>query len=177
MTNASSTIPPGFEGVTPMLAVPDSAAAIKFYKKAFGAVEVTRLTDPAGRIAHAEIKIGAAIVMLADENPKYNKTPATLGGTAVFLHIYVTDVDALAPKAIAAGAKMIFPINDQFYGDRCCRLADPFGHIWIISTHKEDVSPEEMQTRFEKMCGAQPPVDKRGPVRETPQQPGVSRQD
>lgn len=141
-------IPDGFQGATPMLAIRDAARAIEFYKKAFGATEVMRLTEPSGKIAHAEIKIGQALIMLAEEHPDYNRSPQSLGGSSVILHLYVEDVDALACQAVAAGAKLVFPVKDQFYGDRSGRLADSFGHLWLISTHKEDLSPEEMEKRF-----------------------------
>lgn len=150
---AAKSIPDGFSGVTPMLAIKGAANAIEFYKKAFGAVELFRLTAPDGTIAHAEFKIGSAVVMLAEENPQYNTSPATLGGTSVLLSLYVPDVDAFAARAVAAGAKLVFPINNQFYGDRSGRIADPFGYLWMVATHIEDVSPEEMQKRFAKMCG------------------------
>jgi PhnB protein len=141
-------IPDGFQGATPMLAIRDAARALAFYKKAFGATEVTRLTEPSGKIAHAEIKVGQAVIMLAEEHPDYNRSPQSLGGSSVILHLYVEDVDAFACQAVAAGAKLVFPVKDQFYGDRSGRLVDPFGHLWIISTHKEDLSPEEMEKRY-----------------------------
>lgn len=143
-------IPAEYAGVTPYLSVNDAAAAIEFYKKGFGATEVMRLPGPDGKLGHAEIRIGDALVMLADESPDYgNLSPKTLGGSAVRLHMYVEDVDAFFEQAVAAGAKVLIPIADQFYGDRSGRLEDPFGHVWLISTHKEDVSPEEMQKRME----------------------------
>jgi PhnB protein len=143
-------IPAAYRGVTPYLSVNDAAAAIEFYKKGFGATELMRLPGPDGKLGHAEIKIGDALVMLADEFPAYgNLSPKTLGGSAVRLHMYVEDVDAFFEQAVAAGAKVLIPIADQFYGDRSGRLEDPFGHVWLISTHKEDVSPEEMQKRME----------------------------
>jgi PhnB protein len=143
-------IPEQYPGVTPYLSINDAASAIEFYKKGFGATELSRLNNPDGTIGHAEIKVGSAIVMLADENPKYgNLSPKTLGGSAVRLHMYVEDVDTFFDKAVAAGAKVLIPIADQFYGDRSGRLEDPFGHVWLVSTHTEDVSPEEMQKRME----------------------------
>jgi PhnB protein len=142
-------VPAEYPGVTPYLSVNDAAAAIEFYKQGFGATEVMRLPGPNGKLGHAEIKIGDALVMLADEFPEYgNLSPKTLGGSAVRLHLYVTDVDAFFDKAVAAGAKVLIPIADQFYGDRSGRLEDPFGHVWLVSTHIEDVSPEEMQRRM-----------------------------
>ena len=143
-------IPAQYPGVTPYLSVNDAASAIDFYKKGFGATEIMRLDGPDGKVGHAEFKIGNALVMLADEFPDYgNLSPKTLGGTAVRLHMYVEDVDAFFEKAVAAGAKVLIPIADQFYGDRSGRLEDPFGHVWIVSTHTEDVSPEEMEKRME----------------------------
>ncbi len=142
-------MPAEYPGVTPYLSVNDAAAAIEFYKKGFGATELMRLPGPDGKLGHAEIRIGNALVMLADEYPAYgNLSPKTLGGSAVRLHMYVEDVDAFFDKAVAAGAKVLIPIADQFYGDRSGRLEDPFGHVWLISTHIEDVSPEEMQKRM-----------------------------
>jgi PhnB protein len=143
-------MPAEYPGVTPYLSVIDAAAAIEFYKKGFGATELMRLPGPDGKLGHAEIRIGNALVMLADEFPEYgNLSPKTLGGSAVRLHMYVQDVDAFFEKALAAGAKVLIPIANQFYGDRSGRLEDPFGHVWLVSTHIEDVSPEEMQKRME----------------------------
>lgn len=143
-------IPAEYPGVTPYLAVNDASSAIEFYKSGFGATERMRLPMPDGKIGHAEIKIGNAIVMLADENAESGHvSPQTLGGSTVKLHMYVEDVDAFFEKAVAAGAKILIPIADQFYGDRSGRLEDPFGHVWLVSTHTEDVSPEEMQKRME----------------------------
>jgi PhnB protein len=143
-------IPAEYSGVTPYLAVDDAAAAIEFYKTGFGATEIMRLPGPDGKIGHAEVKIGKAIVMLADEHPNADHIgPKTLGGSTVKLHMYVENVDTFFETAVAAGAKVLMPIADQFYGDRSGRLEDPFGHVWLISTHVEDVSPEEMQKRME----------------------------
>ena len=145
-------IPAGYAGVTPYLIIRGAARALEFYKKAFGAVEVMRFPMPDGKIAHAEIKIGEGIVMLADESPGQGyKSPATLGGTAVSMMFYVSDVDALFARATAAGAVVKQPLKDQFYGDRNATLDDPFGHTWTIATHLEDVSPAEMQRRMAAM--------------------------
>jgi PhnB protein len=145
-------IPAGFHAVTPYLMIKGAADAIEFYKKVFGATEVMRLVGPDGKIAHAEIKIGDSLIMLADESLQMgNRSPETLGGTPAYIALYLADVDAVAQKAVAAGAKLLIPVADQFYGDRTGRLVDPFGHIWLISTHTEDVSPEEMQQRFDAM--------------------------
>ena len=145
-------IPTGYAGVTPYLIVRDAAKQIDFYKKAFGATEVMRFPGPEGRIAHAEIRIGEGVVMLADESPEMgHKSPQTLGGTAVTLMFYVQDVDAQFANAVAAGGKVKHELKDQFYGDRSGTLVDPSGHIWTIATHKEDVSPDEMERRMTAM--------------------------
>ena len=141
-------VPEGYHTVTPYLIIKGAAAAIEFYKKALGATELMRMPQPDGRIGHAELKIGDSHVMLADEFPEMNnRGPKTLGGSAVTIHLYVEDVAAVARKALAAGAKELTPVKDQFYGDRAGKLEDPFGHVWYISTHKEDLSPEEIQER------------------------------
>ena len=148
MANTVKAIPEGFEGATPYLSIKGAADAIEFYKKAFGATETMRMAGPDGRIGHAEIKIGKANIMLADEHPEIGfLSPRTLGGSPVAIHIYVEDVDGLAGRAEAAGAKVRRAVADQFYGDRSGQFEDPFGHIWNFATHKEDVSREEMQKR------------------------------
>ena len=142
-------IPSGYASVTPYLIVRDAARALDFYKKAFGATELMRFPAPGGRIAHAEIKIGEGVVMLADESPEMgHKSPQTIGGTPVSLMFYVPDVDARFAKALAAGGVVVNPLKDQFYGDRSGTIADPFGHVWTIATHTEDVTPQEMQRRM-----------------------------
>jgi PhnB protein len=146
---ACNPIPDGYHTATPYLMVQGAANAIEFYKKAFGAKELMRMADPSGKIAHAEVQIGDSRIMLADENQEWgNKSPQSLGGSPVFIALYVKDVDATISQAVAAGAKVLIPVADQFYGDRTGRLVDPFGHIWMVSTHKEDVNPEEMMRRF-----------------------------
>ena len=148
----------GCAGAIPYLACKDAARAIEFYKTAFGATELMRFPMPGGGLGHAEIKIGGALVMLADEFPHLGgRSPQSLGGTSVNMLIYVTDVDALAARAIAAGAKVLSPLADQFYGDRNCKLSDPFGHVWMFATHQEDVSPEEMQKRTAAFFGGKQP--------------------
>jgi len=149
MASTVKAIPDGYHSLTPKLAIRGAAEAIDFYKRAFGATEVMRLTDSNGLIGHAEIHIGDSRIMLAEENPEYNASPQSLGGSTVVINFYVEDVDTVVEQAVAAGAKIVFPVNDQFYGDRSGRIVDPFGHIWILSTHKEDVSPEELQKRFD----------------------------
>ena len=142
-------IPPGFHTVTPYLAIKNALAALEFYKKAFGATERFRMLMPDGRLAHAEIQVGDSIIMMCDEFPEHGgKSPQTLGGSPVYLYLYVEDVDAFYNKAVAAGAKASKPIMDQFYGDRSGLLEDPFGHQWWIATHKEDVPPEELTKRM-----------------------------
>jgi PhnB protein len=141
-------IPDGYHTATPYLIVNGAAQALEFYKKAFGATEMMRFPGPGGKIMHAEIKIGDSPIMLADEAPEMGaRSPKTIGGTPVSLLLYVEDVDAWASKAVAAGAKVQRPVQDQFYGDRTGTFEDPFGHVWSIATHKEDVSLEEMQKR------------------------------
>jgi PhnB protein len=147
---AVKPIPEGYEAVTPYLVVNDAAGAIEFYKQALGATEMFRMAGPDGRVGHAEIKIGRGIVMLADEFPQMGATsPKTLGGSPVGLLVYVDDVDAVAARVVAAGAKTLRPVQDQFYGDRSGTFEDPYGHKWTISTHKEDVPPDEMRRRSE----------------------------
>jgi len=152
MSTKVKPIPDGHHGATPYLCCKDAARAIEFYKKAFGATEVMRMAEPSGRIGHAELKIGEAVFMLSDEYAEMGvRSPQSLGGSPISIHLYVEDVDALAARAVAAGATLQRPVTDQFYGDRSGWLVDPFGHRWNISTHKEDVSAEELQRRFEKL--------------------------
>ncbi len=143
-------IPAGYHTVTPYLMVREAARAIDFYRNAFGASEVMRFNGPNGRIAHAEIRIGDSHVMLADEND-IHRSPQTLGGAGASLMLYVEDVDKVFAQAVAAGATVQRPVADQFYGDRVGTLVDPFGHVWSIGTHREDVSMEEMQRRMAKL--------------------------
>jgi len=148
-------IPPGHAGVTPYLIVRDAMRAIDFYEQAFGATETLRLLYPDGRVAHAELAIGQGFVMLAEEMTEMgHRGPQALGGTPVSLLLYVSDVDAAFARAVAAGANAQRPVADQFYGDRSGVLVDPFGHVWSIATHKEDVSAEEMSRRMQAMAAA-----------------------
>ncbi len=142
-------IPDGQHHATPYLCARDAARAIEFYKKAFGAIETMRMAEPGGKIGHADLKIGGADIMLADEYAGHNRSPKDLGGTPVMIHLYVANVDAFCARAVEAGAKLVRPLEDQFYGDRIGVLEDPFGHVWMVATRKEDVSPEEMRKRFE----------------------------
>ena len=142
-------IPEGYHNVTPYMYVRGAAGAIEFYKSVFGAAEIVRMAGPDGRIMHAELKIGDSIVMLADENPSMGiMSPQTIGGFSGGLHLYVENVDAVITKAVESGAKPLRPIKNQFYGDRSGTLLDPFGHMWSVATHVEDVSPEEMRKRM-----------------------------
>jgi PhnB protein len=145
-------IPDGYRTVTPYLIVGGAAKAIDFYKRAFGAKERMRLASPTGQIGHAEIEIGDSVIMLADEFPQMGaKSPQTIGGSPVGICLYVEKVDDRFKQALAAGAKEVRPVKDQFYGDRSGTLLDPFGHQWTIATHIEDVSPAEIEKRFAAM--------------------------
>jgi PhnB protein len=147
--------PEGYEGVTPYLIIDGAAEAIDFYKKAFGATELFRM-PAGGKIGHAEIRIANSVVMLADEHPEMGyRGPKALGGTPVSLMFYVEDVDKVFKSAISAGAKEVKPLTDQFYGDRSGTVTDPYGHVWTIATHKEDVDPAEMNRRMEAMSKQQ----------------------
>lgn len=153
MTTKPAPIPPGSEGATPYLYIRGAAKALDFYKLAFGAKELMRMDGPNGTVGHAEIAIGKAQVMLADENPAMGiKSPDTLGGTSASIYVYVEDIDAFFRRALEAGATQLKPVADQFYGDRSGFLKDPFGHQWGFATHVEDVSPEEMQRRAAAMA-------------------------
>jgi PhnB protein len=156
---AVKPIPDGYHSVTPYLIVKGADRAIDFYKNVFGASERMRMDGPNGTVGHAEIEIDGSAIMLADEFPDMGyRSPQSIGGTAVSLHLYVKDVDACFNRAVAAGAKALRPVQDQFYGDRSGTVEDPFGHFWTISTHKEDLSPEELRKRaeeFMKQCAGQ----------------------
>ena len=130
----------------------DTAAAIDFYARAFGAKELFRLVEPSGRVGHAEVKIGPTTIMLSDEYPEFDiRGPRSIGGTSVSIHIHVSDVDRLFEQAVAAGATVVRPLQDQFYGERSGTVRDPFGHEWLLGGHIEDVSHEEMQRRYTAM--------------------------
>jgi len=144
-------MPKGYHSVTPYLACRDAAQAIAFCKQAFGAAEVMRMPAPGGKIGHAEVKLGDSRVMLADEHAEMVFLgPQARGGTSVHLHVYVKDVDAMVERAVAAGARVLREVKDQFYGDRSGSIQDPFGHVWHLATHKEELSKAAMRKRAEK---------------------------
>jgi PhnB protein len=151
---AVKPIPEGYHSVTPYLIIEGAGDAIEFYKKAFGATELFRFPTPDGKIGHAEIRIGDSPVMLADAYPDmgYN-SPKSLGGSPVSLMIYVADVDTVFNQAVQAGATVKEAVSEKFYGDRIGSLIDPFGHVWHVATHKEDVSLEEMEKRVKTASG------------------------
>ena len=153
---AVNPVPDGYHTATPYLVCKGADQAIEFYKKAFGATELLRMPGPDGKVMHAEIKIGDSPILLGEEVPEMGfRCPPALGGSPVGIMLYVEDVDGLFAQAVEAGGKQQRPIVDQFCGDRSGTLEDPFGHIWTIATHKEDLSPEQINTRFEEMMKQQ----------------------
>ncbi len=155
----TQAIPEGYRTATPYLIVQGAADAIEFYKRAFGATEMLRMADPQGRVGHAEIRIGDSVIMLADEHPGMGyRGPRALGGSSVSILLYLEQVDAVFERAIKAGARVLRPVTNQFYGDRSGTLEDPFGHIWTIATHVEDVPPEELRRRAEAAMRSMPPA-------------------
>lgn len=153
MAPSVKPIPDGYHHVTPYLIVDGAADAIDFYKKIFGATEIMRMPAPGGKVGHAEVRIGDSTVMLADDSPEMGyKGPRAFGGSPISLLVYVPDVDKTVERAVAAGAKLKRPVADQFYGDRTGGIEDPFGHVWYVATHIEDVSPEEMEKRSAAMA-------------------------
>jgi len=148
-------IPEGYNAVIPALAIRSADKAIEWYKEIFNAEEKMALKDKAGTIVHGELVIGDTVVMLSEENPQYNKSPLTIGGNTINLFLYVPDVDDVVRRAVEKGAKIIMPIEDQFYGDRSGRIEDPFGYIWIVGTHIRDISTEEMKHVMEDMSLSQ----------------------
>jgi PhnB protein len=155
---ATKAIPEGYRTATPYLIVKGAADAIEFYKRAFGATEMLRMADPQGRVGHAEIRIGDSVIMLADEHPAMGyRSPRALGGSSVSILLYLENVDAVFDRAVSAGGKALRPVTNQFYGDRSGTLEDPFGHVWTIATHVEDVPPEELKRRAAAAMTSAPP--------------------
>ena len=148
MAKAVKPIPEGYQAVTPYLSVAGAAQALDFYEKAFGAREIMRVESPGGKVGHAEIEIGGSRIMMADEFPDMGfRGPKSYGGSPVHIHLYVEDADRTVEQAVAAGAKVIRAVANQFYGDRSGSVEDPFGHVWHIATHMEDLTSEEIQQR------------------------------
>jgi uncharacterized glyoxalase superfamily protein PhnB len=156
MKNPTKPIPDGFHTLTPHLVVKGASKAIDFYKKAFGAQEIKRMAGPDGKsIIHADLKIGDSRLLLVDEFPEMNaRGPESIGGMPVSIHMFVEDADAAFEKALAAGAEVRMPLADQFWGDRYGVLTDPFGHVWSIATHKEDLTPEQIDRRAQAAFSA-----------------------
>jgi PhnB protein len=149
---STKPVPDGYASVTPYLMIQGAAKAIEFYKNIFGAKERMRIPGPGGTVGHAEIEIGGSLIMLADDGPGTSiKGPLTVGGSPVCIHVYLEDSDKTFAKAIAGGATEIRPVKNQFYGDRSGMFRDPFGHVWDVATHVEDVSPEELNKRLAAM--------------------------
>jgi PhnB protein len=148
---SASYIPRGYAAVVAAINMPGAAVAMEWYKKVFNAKEKMRLTEPDGKVAHGEIDIDGTVIMIAEENPAYNRSPKTLNGTSVVFSIYVPDADATIQKAVDEGATLIASAADQFYGDRSGRIEDPFGYKWMVSTHLREVSAEEMQRQLDDM--------------------------
>jgi PhnB protein len=149
-------IPDGYPRVSPYLCVSGGNAAIDFYKSVFGAVERMRMAGPDGKIGHAELQLGDSVIMVADEYPEMGiRSPRAIGGTPVTISVYVEDVDAVFNRAVAAGAKSLRAVENQFYGDRSGQFEDPFGHRWSVATHVEDVPPDEMERRAAAMGAGQ----------------------
>lgn len=145
-------IPRGYNTVTPYLIVSGAVDAIAFYKKVFGAKNVMCMDKNSGKVSHAELQIGDTKIMLADEYPEMGaRAPESYGGSPISIHLYVKDVDSVVKKAVAAGAKLLRPVQDMFYGDRSGGIEDPFGHVWYVATHVEDVTPKEIKKRMAAM--------------------------
>jgi PhnB protein len=152
-----SYIPKDYNTITPYLIIRGAAQAIEYYKKVFGATELFRMNGPDGKVGHAELKIGNSHIMLADENPSMGQghtSAATIGTSPVSLYVYLPDVDRVVETAAAQGAKILKPVEDQFYGDRSGFLQDPFGHLWGVATHIEDVAPKDLAERAKKVAQA-----------------------
>ena len=153
-SRAKKPLPEGMHSITPHIVCAGAADAIEFYKRAFNAVEISRLAGEDGKLMHAEIRIGDSVVMLVDESPEWGMVgPKSLKGSPVTIHLYVDDVDAVVEQAVQAGAKVTVPVEDMFWGDRYGKLEDPFGHQWSVATHLREVPPEELKQAMARMCG------------------------
>jgi PhnB protein len=151
-TKSKTPIPEGMHSVTPHLICAGASDAIEFYKKAFNAVELSRMPGPGGKVMHASIRIGDSAVMLVDESPEWGMLgPKARKGSSVYIHLYVDDVDAFTARAVAAGATVTMPVADMFWGDRYGQLEDPFGHLWSVATHVRDMTPEETREAMQNM--------------------------
>ena len=152
-------VPDGYRNATPYMIVDGAARALDFYKRVFGATEMMRMIEPSGRVGHAEIRIGDSVIMLADEHPNMGyRSPRSLGGSSVGILLYVEHVDLVFERGVEAGARVQRAVADQFYGDRSGTLEDPFGHVWTVATHIEDVPPEELQRRAEEAMKSRAPA-------------------
>ena len=154
MSKKVSPIPEGYHSITPYLIIKGAAQAIEYYKDVFGAVEVFRMDQPDGKVGHAELKIGDSRIMLADEKTNMgvgHSSAASIGASPVSLYLYIPNVDGVVERAVAAGAKLVKPVQDQFYGDRSGFIQDPYGHLWCVATHVEDVAPQELEERMKKV--------------------------
>ncbi len=156
-TNKVNYIPKGYNSISPYLVVKDAAKAIEYYKKVFGATEVVRMDQPNGKVGHAELQIGDSRIMLAEENPSMGQghmSASGIGASPVSLYLYIPDVDRVIERAVDEGAKVLKPVQDQFYGDRTGFIQDPFGHLWGVATHIEDVAPKDLAERAKKVMQA-----------------------
>lgn len=156
-TNKVNYIPKGYNSISPYLVVKGAAKAIEYYKKVFGATEVVRMDQPNGKVGHAELQIGDSRFMLAEENPSMGQghvSASGIGASPVSLYLYIPDVDRVIERAVDEGAKVLKPVQDQFYGDRTGFIQDPFGHLWGVATHIEDVAPKELAERAKKVMQA-----------------------
>jgi PhnB protein len=157
MSQSPNPVPPGFHTITPHLNVNGAAKFIEFLEEAFGATEINRAPGPGGKLMHALVKIGDSVLMLADDfGEEMHLPPMAQGRLPLVLSLYVPDADAAWAQAVAAGCEVVFPIGDQFWGDRYGQVKDPFGHVWAIATHKEDLTPQELQERQAKMFHGSP---------------------
>ena len=156
-TNKVNYIPKGYNSISPYLVVKGAAKAIEYYKKVFGATEVVRMDQPNGKVGHAELQIGDSRIMLAEENPSMGQghlSASGIGASPVSLYLYIPDVDRVIERAVDEGAKVLKPVQDQFYGDRTGFIQDPFGHLWGVATHIEDVAPKDLAERAKKVMQA-----------------------